>query len=246
MAAPAPACHVPRIASDEARRPKRRAAGGSRTDRRWREPGRDHRRHLRQPRGGAGDALLLRPWQYRRRPRFRAVSGRRRRRRPRRRARARPRRPTARRPRFAGGHGPDRGALVRRSERGAADDRRHRHERQDDHGLPRSLDPRACRGPVRAARDGQAGRRRPVGAGRADDARGDRSAADVPADARCRRSRLRDGGLLARALARARRLDPLRRRRLHEPDPGSPRLPRRHGGIRRGEATPVRARRAWG
>ncbi len=45
----------------------------------------------------------------------------------------------------------------------------------------------------------QAGRRRGRGGGRADDPGGDRPAGDLPADARGRRPGLRDGGLLARA-----------------------------------------------
>ena len=58
-------------------------------------------------------------------------------------------------------------------------------------------------------------------------------------DARLRR--LRDGGVVARAGAEARRPRPLRRRRLHQPDPRSPRLPRRHGVVLRGQAPAVRA-----
>ena len=49
------------------------------------------------------------------------------------------------------------------------------------------------------------------------DARGDRPAGRLPRDARRRRPRLRDGGLLARPRARARRRDPLRRGDLHQP-----------------------------
>ena len=69
---------------------------------------------------------------------------------------------------------------------------------------------------------------------------GDRSAADVPGDARRRRPRLRDGGLLARAGAAPRRRDPFRRRDLHQPDPGPPRLPPHDGGLLRGQAAAVR------
>ncbi len=39
-----------------------------------------------------------------------------------------------------------------------------------------------------------------------------------------------------------RRRDPLRRRGLHQPHPGPPRLPRRHGGLLRGQAAAVRGR----
>ena len=67
------------------------------------------------------------------------------------------------------------------------------------------------------------------GAARADDARGDRPAADVPGDARRRRPQLRDGGVVARVRPAPARPRPLRRARLHEPQPGPPRLPRRHG-----------------
>ena len=44
-------------------------------------------------------------------------------------------------------------------------------------------------------------------------------------------TRLRDGGLLARAGAAPRRRDPLRRGDLHEPDAGPPRLPPDDGGL---------------
>ena len=54
---------------------------------------------------------------------------------------------------------------------------------------------------------------------------GDRPPAHVRGDARRRRPRVRDGGLLARARAAARRRDPLRRRRVHQPHAGPPRLP---------------------
>ena len=54
-----------------------------------------------------------------------------------------------------------------------------------------------------------------------------------------RRRRRGDGGVVARARARARRRLPLRRRGLHEPDAGPPRLPRRHGPLPRGQAAPV-------
>ena len=53
--------------------------------------------------------------------------------------------------------------------------------------------------------------------GPAHDAGGDRPPAHVPRDARRRRRRLRDGDLLARARAAARRRDPLRGRGVHQP-----------------------------
>ena len=123
--------------------------------------------------------------------------------------------------------GPARGALLRRSERRAAGRGGDRDERQDDHGLPGARAAGGDRRAVRAAGDGQVGRRRARAAGDPHDARGDRPAGRLPRDARRRRSRLRDGGLLARAGARTHRRDPLRRGGVHEPDAGPPRLPRR-------------------
>ena len=55
---------------------------------------------------------------------------------------------------------------------------------------------------------------------------------------------VRDGGLLARARARARGGDPLRRQRVHQPDPGPSRLPPDDGGLLRGQAAAVRRRGA--
>ena len=75
---------------------------------------------------------------------------------------------------------------------------------------------------------------------RADDAGGDRPAGDVPADARRRGQGLRDGGLLARDVAAPGRRDPLRGGAVHQPHPGPPRLPRRHGGLLRRQAQAVR------
>ena len=93
------------------------------------------------------------------------------------------------------------------------------------------------------ARDGQAGRRRRRRAGRAHDAR---------RRSTCRRTfrRMVDAGDRACAMEvsshalslRPRRRDPLRRRRVHQPDPGPPRLPRRHGGLLPRQAAPVRGR----
>ena len=57
--------------------------------------------------------------------------------------------------------------------------------------------------------------------------------ATLARDARRRRRRLRDGGLLACARAAPRRRDPLGRRGLHEPHPGPPRLPPDDGGLLR-------------
>ena len=55
-----------------------------------------------------------------------------------------------------------------------------------------------------------------------------------------RRRGVRDGDLLARARAAARRRDPRRRRGLHQPHAGPPRLPPGHGGLLPGQAAAVR------
>ncbi len=132
--------------------------------------------------------------------------------------------------------------LPRRPDDGAGAGRRHRHERQDDHGIPRALAAGGRGAALRAARHRAArGRGRGRG-GRANHPGGDRPAGDLRAHARVRGSGLRDGGLLARAGAAPRRRDPLRRQGLHQPDPGPPGLPRRHGGLLRGQAPAVLGR----
>ena len=88
----------------------------------------------------------------------------------------------------------------------------------------------------RAPGDREADRRRSRGGGGADHARGDRPPADLPPHARRGRRGLRDGGLLPRPGAGTDRGRPLRGRRVHQPDPGPPRLPRRHGGVLPGQA----------
>ena len=199
---------------------------------------------LRQPRRRARDAVLRRPRVHRRRARVRPAGGRR---------RAPPRcvverrleLRAVRRPgggrRRASGDGARGGALLRRPDRRAPGGRDHRHQRQDDDRLPGPPHPRAHRGPDRPAGDGEAGRRRGRRAGRAHHPGGDRPPGDLPPDGRRRRPRLRDGGLLARAQPQPRRRDPLRGRRVHQPDPGPPRLPRRHGGLLPRQAAAVRA-----
>ena len=66
------------------------------------------------------------------------------------------------------------------------------------------------------------------------------AARDARRDARCRRHPRGDGGQLARARARAARRRALSRGRVHQPDPGSPRLSRHDAGVRRvqGQAVP--------
>ena len=95
---------------------------------------------------------------------------------------------------------------------------------------------------MRPAGDGAARRGRGGRGGRAHHPRGDRPAADLRAHARGRRSGVRDGGLLARSRPAPRRRDPLRRQGLHQPDPGPPGLPRRHGGLLRRQAAAVHRR----
>ena len=93
---------------------------------------------------------------------------------------------------------------------------------------------------MRPAWHGEAGGRRRRGGGRADDAGGDRPAGDLSPHARGRRPGLRDGGLLACAGPAPGRRDPLRAGAVHQPDPGPPRLPRRHGGLLPLQAPAVR------
>ena len=164
----------------------------------------------------------------------------------RRRAPARPRRAGGRRRRRARRDGARRRALPRRPDRDAARRRHHRHERQDDDRVPRarrcSRRPGgrpACSAPCTSVVGGE------ERAGRAHDAGGDRPAAHVRARcATAATTRVRDGGLLARARAAPRRRDPLGGRGLHEPHAGPPRLPPDDGGLLRRQAAAVRGRPA--
>jgi UDP-N-acetylmuramoyl-L-alanyl-D-glutamate--2,6-diaminopimelate ligase len=65
----------------------------------------------------------------------------------------------------------------------------------------------------------------------ADDAGSSGSAGAAAGDGRSRLRRLRDGGVVARAVAASRRGLRLRRRRLHQPDARPSRFPRRHGRL---------------
>ena len=125
--------------------------------------------------------------------------------------------------------------------------RGHRHQRQDDDRVPR---PRAARGRT-GARPGCWGRSRAWSAGSSTTVeRTTPEAIDLQRTFRemldARRSGLRDRGLLARARAAPRRRDPLRRRDLHQPDPGPPRLPSDDGGLLRRQAACCSAERRAG
>ena len=145
--------------------------------------------------------------------------------------------PRRRRSRRAGGAG---GGVLRPPERRPARRRHHRHQRQDDDQLSHGGDLRRGRRPLRPPRHGLLRRRRHRARGAADDAGSDRLPADAARDGDQRLRRLRRRGVVARAGAEARRPRPLRRRRLHQPDPRSPRLPPRHGLVLRGQAPAVR------
>ena len=66
--------------------------------------------------------------------------------------------------------------------------------------------------------------------------------ARAAADGRRRRRGLRDGGVVARPRARARGRRAVRRRRVHQPDAGPPRLPPRHGALLPRQGAAVRDR----
>ena len=119
------------------------------------------------------------------------------------------------------------------------------HEREDDLGVPAARDPRGRRAPGRAAHEHRAARRR-RDAGRPGSTRPRRSTCSGSS------GRWLDAGdtacvMEATSIAQAQgRLDghAVRGARVHEPDAGSPRLPRLDGGVLRGEARAVRAGRA--
>ena len=75
---------------------------------------------------------------------------------------------------------------------------------------------------------------------------GDRPPGGLRPNALRRRPGLRNGGLVARAGAGAGVRDPLRLQGVHQPHPGPPRLPRRHGGLLPRQAQALRRARAGG
>ena len=133
------------------------------------------------------------------------------------------------------------GGLLRQSEQRPPARRHHRHQRQDHDLVPARVDLRSGRHPLRAHRHRRLPRRR-SGSGRDENHAGSAGAAPHAArDGRRRVRRLRDGGVVARARAPARRLPALQRRHLHQPDARPPRLPPRHGGVLPRQAAAVRA-----
>ena len=131
---------------------------------------------------------------------------------------------------------------LRRPDAAAAGSRRHRDQRQD-HGRAPARGRAGRSGPDdRVDRDRRHPHRRSHAAQCLHHSRGSRPAGAVRRDARRRRHGRRDGGVEPRARPRPRRRYALRRRRLHQPLAGPPRLPRRHGRLLRREGVAVRAR----
>ena len=118
------------------------------------------------------------------------------------------------------------------------------YERQDDNRIPGARGARGRWPPDRPAGNRQERDRRRRSLMCSAQHRGDRPSAVIPRDARWRRRRLRDGGLVARARTRARRRFAFRRRCLHEPDAGPPRLPSDDGGLLPGQTQVVHRRRS--
>ena len=134
--------------------------------------------------------------------------------------------------RCAAAMGPVADAFWDHPSRAAGRRRRHRHQRQDDDHPPPRRDrrrPRAGRPRSSARSPGRAPRpRRPSC----------RRCSPTPSPAACRAVAME---VSSHALALERvRGHPLRRRRLHEPLAGPPRLPPRHGGLLRREGGAVR------
>ena len=130
--------------------------------------------------------------------------------------------------------------VLRPPERRPAGRRHHRHQRQDDDQLS------ARRSSTAAASAAAASARSPTTSAATSATRRGRRRRRPTSSACCARWRPTAAaparrGVVARAGAEARRPRALRRRRLHQPDPRSPRLPRRHGLVLRGQAAAVRA-----
>ena len=237
-------CTVPeggiaRIRPHRAGDPEAGHRGGAHGDRRGR---RGRRPRLRQSRGSARERCSSAcPAAAPTVTTTRSDGARAGRRRARRRAAARPARPAAARRGCARRDGACGGrVLPARPTRELAVVGCHRDEREDDHRVPAL---RRCSPPPDGGRDllgtieSRVGGRAPRCA--AHDAGGDRPSAHVPRDARRGRSELRDGGVLACRRAAPARLRSLPCAGVHEPDAGSPRLPRHDGRLLRREAAPL-------
>ena len=138
--------------------------------------------------------------------------------------------------------GAGRGALLRRPVARARGRGGHRDERQDDDGVPAPRDPRGRRAAAGAADEHRAPHRR----------RARPTGLNTPESIDLQRlfREMLDAGdrscaMEATSIARhegAARRDAVRGPRLHEPDPGPPRLPRDDGGLLRRKARALRSR----
>ena len=131
------------------------------------------------------------------------------------------------------------GPGVRRPRRGPCDHGDHRHQRQDDRELPARCRPAGCGTHHRGDRHGRHPHRRRGPPGRPDHAGGPGPARPAGGDARARRVGGHDGGVQSRAGAGPGRRHGLRSRRVHQPEPGPPGLPRRHGVLLRRQGPAV-------
>ena len=130
--------------------------------------------------------------------------------------------------------------------RAAGGGRDHRHLRQDHDLLPAGGRARRGRLDDRAGRHRADADRRPGRAQRADHPGGTRPAGAVRGDGRAGRPGGRDGGFLARARPAPGQRNRLRGRCFHQPEPGPPGLPPRHGELLRGQGHAVRRPRRAG
>ena len=135
-----------------------------------------------------------------------------------------------------------RGDGLRTPRRGAHHAGSHGDQRQDDDGIPHRVGAARPRAAHRAHRHGRDPHRRRAARLRAHDAGGDRPARPARHHARAGDRRVRHGGLEPRPRAAPGRRCRLRRRALHQPLAGPPRLPREHGGLLRRQGLAVHPR----
>jgi hypothetical protein len=154
------------------------------------------------------------------------------------------RRPLARDRRPARARRPARCPRLRPPGARARDGRDNRHQRQVDGGRPDGRRARGGGAPGGDLRHPRLPLPRGGHQGRPHDARGARDPAHAPALARSRGRGGVDGGLLPRPGAPPPRRPGLRRRGLHQPDPGPLRLPPGLRGLLPGEAPPLRPAQA--